>query len=116
MVVLKMTLLGSYPWWLLWVAVINLVTACAFVIDKEIAVRVADRPPAERGRARIPEFALLWLSLIGGTVGALVAMLGRRHKTMDREFLLRYGMIVVLHALAVGFGVAYMVFAGGGEG
>lgn len=110
--VLKTVVVSGYPWWLVWLATVNVVVALAFVLDKEIAVRVADRAPAERGKARVPECALLWLSLIGGSVGALVAMLGRRHKTLDRDFLLRYGFIVVLHAIALGILVGWWMFRG----
>ena len=69
--------------------VINLVTFAAYGIDK---LR------AKRGGRRIPERALLILSVIGGSMGAIVAMQLLRHKTQHAQF--HYGVpaMLLIHA------------------
>lgn len=80
----------------LWLAVITGGTAGAFFYDKTMSRR-------QIVARRIPEKALLWLCLIGGTLGGLVVMLGRRHKTIDSEFKLAMGIIIGLQIGALVF-------------
>ena len=75
------------PALLVWFVAVNLITGGAFFYDKHVS-RLNDP-----GR-RIPELALLWMCLIGGSVGGIVIMLGRRHKTIDPQFRLVLGIIV----------------------
>ena len=56
---------------------INMVTFLAFAIDKRRAVK---------RKWRIPEKTLLGLSLIGGSVGGLIAMYCFRHKIRKPAF------------------------------
>lgn len=63
----------------------------------------ADKWKARRGRWRIPEAALLWFAVLGGSVGALSAMWLFRHKTKHNKF--RYGVPAIL-ALQVAVAVA----------
>lgn len=69
----------------------------------------ADKWKARRGRWRIPEAALLWLAVLGGSVGALSAMWLFRHKTKNNKF--RYGVPAIL-ALQVAVAVALVAKGG----
>lgn len=79
-------LLREHPY-LVWFVTVTLVTGSAFYYDKSVS-KLNDP-----GR-RIPELTLLWLCLIGGSVGGIIVMLGRRHKTIDPQFRFILGIIV----------------------
>lgn len=72
---------------LVWFVAVSGITAAAFYYDKSVS-KLNDP-----GR-RIPELALLWMCLIGGSVGGIIVMLGRRHKTIDPQFKFILGIIV----------------------
>lgn len=72
---------------LVWFVTVTCLTAAAFYYDKSVS-KLNDP-----GR-RIPELALLWMCLIGGSVGGIIVMLGRRHKTVDPQFKFILGIIV----------------------
>lgn len=77
----------------LWLIVINAVTFIIYSYDKAVA-----------GWAwtRVPERLLLLLTLVGGTVGALLAMLLFRHKTSKAGFRLKFLLVILLQiALAI---------------
>ena len=69
---------------------INILTFLVFGIDKW---------KARRGKWRIPEDTLIWMSIVGGSIGALVGMSLFRHKTQKRKFNL--GIPAILLAQAV---------------
>lgn len=73
---------------------INLVTFCAFFIDKRKAIR---------GDWRTPERTLLILSAIGGAGGGWIAMQLFRHKTQHKKFTLTLPLLVILHAAVIYF-------------
>ena len=79
---------------------INVVTFVVYGLDKW---------KARRGRWRIPEAALLWLAVLGGSPAALLAMWLFRHKTKHNKF--RDGVPMIL---AVQVGVAVALMAKGG--
>lgn len=83
--------IGS-PWGLLglWLAVINLVTFCIFGLDKWKAKQKAKNEAVRR----IPEKTLFLLSILGGSVGALLGMRVFHHKTLHKRF--RYGIPAIL--------------------
>ena len=62
---------------LLWLIVINVVTASAYAYDKVAA---------PRGGRRIRERTLWILCLIGGVLGAWIVFLAMRHKTRHQSF------------------------------
>lgn len=66
--------LGLLGWWLV---AINVIAFIAYAWDKSMA---------RRGARRIPERTLWLLNLLGGVVGAWLAFLGLRHKTLHRSF------------------------------
>ena len=80
---------------LIWAAVVSLVTFILYGADKHFA-KVRKR--------RIPEAVLLTLSLIGGGVGGLSAMLLFRHKTKHFYFYVANVLgIMLFAALAIFF-------------
>ena len=64
---------------------INLLTFVLYGIDKV---------KAKHKRWRIPEAVLLWLSVLGGSPAALLAMHLFRHKTLHKKF--HYGVPAIL--------------------
>ncbi len=62
---------------LIWLLVVNVVTAVVYAWDKT---------RARRGNRRIPERTLFLLNLAGGFIGAWIVFFGMRHKTLHRSF------------------------------
>jgi uncharacterized membrane protein YsdA (DUF1294 family) len=75
---------------LVWLLVINVVTAVAYAWDKV---------QARRGNRRIPERTLLLLNLAGGFIGAWIVFLGMRHKTLHRSFWFVQSLATILWIL-----------------
>ncbi len=75
--------------WFISFAAINIVTFAIFVLDKL---------KAAKHQHRIPETSLLLFSFLGGTAGALCAMLLFHHKTRKNSFKIK--MLCVLCAQA----------------
>lgn len=67
---------------------INILTWILFVCDKIKAVT---------GRWRIPEKVLLFFAFIGGSLGALLAMLMARHKLRNKRFSVGVPIFFILH-------------------
>ena len=63
--------------WLIYLAVLSLVTFCIYAVDKR---------KAEKGKWRIPKKALLLFSFFGGATGGYLAMHLVRHKTKKWYF------------------------------
>ncbi|MCS7028958.1 MAG: DUF1294 domain-containing protein [Bacteroidia bacterium] len=74
---------------LVYVIIINLVTYFAFASDKY---------RAQNYRSRIPEKRLHTLTLLGGTLGAWLAIFRLRHKNRKFSFLIITFLITVLQA------------------
>lgn len=64
---------------------INIVTFFVYGIDKV---------KAKKNKRRISEATLLMLAVVGGTIGALLAMKVWHHKTMHKKF--KYGLPLML--------------------
>lgn len=58
----------------------------------------ADKWKAKRDKWRIPEDTLIWLAIVGGSVGALLGMHIFRHKTKHRKFLIGIPVILLVQA------------------
>lgn len=64
---------------------INAITFITYGIDKLKAMK---------NKWRIPEFTLLFLAVIGGSIGAIFGMQVWHHKTMHKKF--KYGIPLVM--------------------
>lgn len=80
--------------------VINAVTFLAYGLDKA---------QAKSHRWRTPEKTLWFLALIGGSLGALIAMNQFRHKTKKLSFQLPLIIIIAAQVAAV-YGAYYFFF------
>lgn len=69
---------------------INLLTLLLYGIDKR---------KAQKKRWRIPEKTLLLTAFFGGSVGALIGMLGFRHKTKHAKFKICIPLFFLLHLI-----------------
>ena len=55
----------------------------------------ADKWKARRDKWRIPEDTLIWMAIVGGSIGALFAMYLFRHKIRDKKFSLGVPAIIL---------------------
>jgi uncharacterized membrane protein YsdA (DUF1294 family) len=76
---------------ILYVFAVNFITYGVFFLDKRAA---------QQRQPRVPEKALLLLSLAGGSAGAYYAMRRFRHKTKKSSFRALFGLVVVVQVLA----------------
>ena len=79
-----LALLGCY------LLVMNLITFFVFGLDKWKAKRKAKNEAVRR----VPEKTLFLLSILGGSVGALLGMKAFHHKTLHKTF--RFGIPAIL--------------------
>lgn len=77
---------------LAWVVALSAVTLLTFGVDKLLA---------RRGGPRVSERALLTLSLLGGSPGALAAMPLFRHKTVKGSFRRAFFGVIALQIVLV---------------
>jgi len=80
-----------------WLLAINLVALLAYGYDKWVA---------GSKRTRVPELVLLGLTVVGGTLGAVVGMCWFQHKTAKGSFQLKLGLIFLVQVALV---VAYFL-------
>jgi uncharacterized membrane protein YsdA (DUF1294 family) len=66
---------------------VNAAAFAAFGVDKWLA---------RRGGRRIAEAHLLWLTFLGGVLGAWAGMAAFRHKTRKRAFRWKWAVVAVL--------------------
>lgn len=89
-------ILWPLPYWL---AAIYLVASIAC-----FSAYAADKRAAQAGRWRVSENTLLFLGVIGGWPGAIVAQQTLRHKTKKASFRFEFWVTVVVNLVAfVGF-------------
>ncbi len=69
---------------IVWLLIVNILIFVLMLVDKN---------SAEQKMWRIPEKALWFLSLLGGSVGFLVAMVVSHHKILKLEF--KYGVSLI---------------------
>lgn len=74
----------------IYLIVINMLTFCVYGIDKRKAIRK---------QWRVPERTLLFLAVIGGSIGALAGMQVFRHKTRHLKFKLGVPGILVVQVI-----------------
>lgn len=73
---------------------INILTFLLYGIDKW---------KAQKGKWRIPEDTLIWLAIVGGSIGALVGIYIFRHKTQHKKFTLSIPAILLIQAALIYF-------------
>ena len=69
---------------------LTIINAAAFLL------MLIDKQKARRGAWRIPEATLIWIAILGGSIGSLIGMYFFRHKTRHLKFVL--GIPVILFA------------------
>ena len=79
---------------LYYLIVINIVTFLVYGIDKW---------KAKQGSWRISEATLLILTVIGGSIGALLGMKVWRHKTMHKKFKYGLPLILIIQIILIGY-------------
>lgn len=62
---------------LIYLALVNLLAFCLYGLDKG---------KAKKDKRRIPEATLLLTAVLGGSIGAFLAMRAFRHKTKHKKF------------------------------
>lgn len=72
-------------------ALINIVLYVTMVIDKKRAIKDG---------WRIPEKNMFVMSVLGGGLGGLMAMVFKRHKNRHMDFILVFTTTAILHILA----------------
>ena len=63
----------------------------------------ADKWKAQRSKWRIPEDTLIWMAIVGGSVGALLGMYLFRHKTKHKKFQLGVPLILLAQVVIAFF-------------
>lgn len=72
--------------------IINIISFIIYAIDKRLAIKK---------RTRVPEAILLFLSIIGGSLGSLIAMYLVHHKTKKWYFVLINLGLTVLYSYII---------------
>lgn len=83
---------------IIYFVIINLLAFCMYGIDKQKAVR---------GKWRIPEKTLLFLAVIGGSVGAFFGIRLFHHKTKHPKFYIGVPLIFVVQAVVAAAFLTY---------
>lgn len=86
-----LTNFNNYEYFLiLYIAIINIITFIAYGIDKS---------KAQNKQWRISEFTLIFLGVIGGGVGGLMAMVIFKHKLSKALFYIGLPVIIVVNKI-----------------
>ncbi|WP_164463437.1 DUF1294 domain-containing protein [Chryseobacterium balustinum] len=62
-----------------------------------------DKWKATHHKRRFSEFSLLILTFLGGTVGAILAIMIFRHKVSKKSFLWKFGIIILIQIFIILF-------------
>ncbi|MEK5061135.1 DUF1294 domain-containing protein [Paenibacillus shunpengii] len=79
---------------ILWFVFINVV---AYLVMSE------DKRRAQKRRDRVPERTLFLLAAIGGSLGILIAMYRKRHKTRHASFTIGVPVLLFVNAILYGY-------------
>ncbi|SFD34722.1 DUF1294 domain-containing protein [Pragia fontium] len=96
--------LGKIPVTLLFLYILSSLLAFIFYLRDKIA--------AKNDEWRVKESTLLWLGLIGGWPGALIAQQIYRHKTSKTKFQLLFWPTVIINCLALAWWIIQQPMAG----
>ena len=75
---------------IVYLAVINILTFFMYGVDKW---------KAKRSKWRVSEAALIWMAVLGGSIGAWIGMKAWHHKTQHKKF--QYGIPLILFTQVV---------------
>ncbi len=76
----------------LYLIIINIIEFIIIGLDKLLAIK---------HKYRIPEFTLLFLSAIGGSIGAIIGMFFFHHKTKKSKFRILFPLFLILHIIII---------------
>ena len=62
-----------------------------------------DKKRAQRRRDRVPERTLFLLAAIGGSLGVIIAMYRKRHKTKHASFRIGIPLLLFINAIMYGY-------------
>lgn len=74
---------------------VNITTFILFTYDKVQAIS------ANKNVARVPEINLLLMSMLGGTIGAIVSMLLFRHKIKKLSFIVKLLVVIIIQTASI---------------
>lgn len=77
---------------ILYLIIINVIEFIIMGLDKLLAIK---------HKYRIPEFTLLFLSAIGGSIGAIAGMFFFHHKTKKLKFKILFPLFLILHFIII---------------
>lgn len=80
----------------IWFIIINMVGYLVMSEDKK-------RAQKRRDRDRVPEKTLFLLAAIGGSLGVIIAMYRKRHKTRHASFRLGIPVLLFINAVLYGY-------------
>ena len=84
---------------LIYLTAINVVTFFMYGVDKW---------KAKRSKWRVSETALIWMAVLGGSIGAWLGMKVWHHKTKHAKF--KYGLpLILLMQIAAAVGIWYLI-------
>lgn len=91
---------------------IAVIIAVYFLIINIIgfAMAFSDKRKAEKGKRRIPEATLFFVSFIGGSVGMLIGMKKFRHKTKQKRFMIGIPLMIVCQLALAAVIAGYLLF------
>lgn len=81
------------------IIVMNIVSFCAYGIDKR---------RAKRGKWRIPEATLLLLTFLFGGFGGVLGMRVFRHKTKHKKFIILVPAALVIQTIIISLAGSYL--------
>ncbi|WP_438349212.1 DUF1294 domain-containing protein [Paenibacillus sp. FA6] len=84
--------MGTALW--IWFIFINMV---GYLVMSE------DKKRAQRRRDRVPERTLFLLAAIGGSLGVIIAMYRKRHKTKHASFRIGIPLLLFMNAIMYGY-------------
>ena len=76
---------------------VNIMTFILYSYDKFQAIK------NNKNISRVPEINLLLMTLLGGTIGAIISMLLFRHKIKKLSFIIKFVVVVIIQLIIIYF-------------